>query len=157
MGDYGRQAGSPLCATSKASTYLGSPDGTPDLVRFPSSTKKHLSGVCAHEFRQVILAKDLAQCPAKDLIRDTLLHEMAHAVCKPAKPGEPGHGPDFVREIKRLVERGETRLRAEAVFYAIPFQKRRLLGTDAICTIQEELDCGWRPTTAAATLRLFDL
>ncbi len=100
-----------------------------------------LDGACLHAFREIIVGKAVAQCRSKEMIRRTLLHEIAHAANSSApdlKPGADGHGPRFFRELKRLHRRGEESLRAQVAFYALPLRKRNLVSFDAVESALED-------------------
>ncbi len=62
-------------------------------------------GLCDNARRTILLAPH----PSREALRLTLLHEMCHIGTGPGY----GHGPRFLRKLRRLIELGETALHEE--------------------------------------------
>lgn len=60
------------------------------------STRRY--GECRHSAREIGISRALAAVNAVEQTTDTILHEIAHALCGPGK----GHGPEWQRMAIRL-------------------------------------------------------
>jgi hypothetical protein len=74
--------------------------------------------ITIYDGRTIVVDRRLLKKPSE--LRLVILHEMAHANLEPAKPGKRlknAHGAKFIRELHRLLNRGETCLEREIAYY----------------------------------------
>jgi hypothetical protein len=107
-------------------TYIH-PDGSQDSFLIEED---NLRGVMIFEGRLILVSHhDQALLPSgRDPaveLRNTLLHEMAHAavdLARPLRKGADPHGRRFVLQLRRLEAAGESSLREQVRFYSMtPF------------------------------------
>ena len=109
------------------------PDGSRDNFLIEED---NLRGAMIFEARLILVNRHdrVLLAPGRDPaveLRNTLLHEMAHAavdLARPLRRGADPHGRRFVRQLRRLEAAGESSLREQVRFYSMtPF--RRLLAS----------------------------
>ncbi len=65
---------------------------------FRFNRRKRAMGVCVYDVKRIELSAFFVAKNDEDAVRDTLLHEIAHALCNPKE----GHGPKWKRMCERL-------------------------------------------------------
>lgn len=98
-------------ATSLIATHLG-PDWT-----FAFDHAKRRAGLCNYAARRISLSRYLTVRYDDDTNEQTLLHEIAHAVCGPGA----GHGPQWKRTARALGYRGERTLADDGMTALAPW------------------------------------
>lgn len=66
--------------------------------RFEFDAAKKRGGVCRHDIKVISMSRHLVPMWTDEQVRDTLIHEVAHALCGSGQ----GHGPVWKRKMREL-------------------------------------------------------
>ena len=78
--------------------------------RFEFDQAKRRAGICRHHHRVIGLSAPITRLHPEPEVRDTILHEIAHAIAGP----RAGHGPTWVATARRIGCSGERCVSDEA-------------------------------------------
>lgn len=105
--------------------------------RFKFDNAKRRAGLCNHTYKYISLSRPLTEARSKDNVRNTILHEIAHALVG------PGHGHDAVwrrmaKEIGCNGERCYSDFKLEGKWVAVcvhgkRFTRHRIMNRDYSC------------------------
>lgn len=79
---------------------------------------KRRAGLCRYSTRTISLSRHLTVLHSADEVRDTVLHEIAHALAGP----DAGHGPQWRAAAVKIGASGQRTLAAEAALPPAPWQ-----------------------------------
>ncbi len=95
----------------EANAYLKQYDLISKGWKFELNKRKRHVGLCSYTDKTIYLSEHYVALSTPESITDTLLHEVAHALCSPGY----GHGPVWRRKALEVGARPETCATADAI------------------------------------------